>query len=78
MQGTRFIHYLIFFVSLFEDAKLVDIVLNVLVHTWYNGRCGNTRIAKRLDIFFMSEVLCDAMGRYRSCSYLLAFRITKL
>ena len=63
--GNHVDHLYDYFVSLFEDVRLIDIVPNVLVPTWSNSRCGGACISKRLDRFFMVEDLCDDFGRYR-------------
>ena len=44
----------------------MDIEWDILSLTWSNSRCGLAGIAKRLDIFFMSDSLCDLLGKYRS------------
>ena len=53
-----------FFRSLFENSGLVDIVPNILVPKWSNGRVGLEGIAKSLDIFLMADQLCSTLGHY--------------
>lgn len=55
-----------FFISTFENYKLQDISPFVLSPTWSNKRVGALAISKRLDRFFMSEALCEKVGKYRS------------
>ena len=55
-----------YFISLFEDSNLQDISPVVVSPTWYNGRVGSHSISKRLDIYFMAEDLCGALGNYRT------------
>ena len=48
-----------YYFSLFENTSLIDIVLNVLVPTWSNGRCGVACNVKRLDKYLMAEDLSE-------------------
>ena len=55
-----------FFLTFFGDAKLQDIAPMIISSTWSNGRDRTLSIAKQLDIFFMSDTLCDLFGNFRS------------
>ena len=39
--------------------KLVDIIPNVMVPTWSNGRCGGDGLAKWLNRLFLDKDLCE-------------------
>ena len=58
-----------FFISKFEEMKLVDIFPNVMIRTWSNGWCGDMGLAKWLDRFFLVEYMCEDFGKYRTWSY---------
>jgi endonuclease/exonuclease/phosphatase family metal-dependent hydrolase len=55
-----------YFKELFQDNRLVDVIPDVLVPTWQNGRSGDESILKRLDQVYMSEDLINGAGRFRS------------
>ena len=52
---------------------MIDVLPSVLVPTWNNGRHGAGGLAKRLDMFFMTEVLSDYFGRYRIWAHSTGF-----
>lgn len=58
-----------YFIDLFENSHLVDVVPHSLYPTWSNGRCGADYVGKLLDHFLMAEELCNLFGKYRSWSY---------
>ena len=47
------------FTNISMDSKLIDLDHQVLKPTWTNRRVGEERIAKRLDIFLISEDLLE-------------------
>ena len=55
-----------FFTAKFEEMKLVDVVPNVMIPTWSNGRCRGVGLAKWLDEFFLAKNLCEDFGKYNS------------
>ena len=55
-----------YFCRLFENVGLNDIIPTFLFPTWLNGRLGNVGIAKRLDNFFMKDILCHTLERLKS------------
>jgi endonuclease/exonuclease/phosphatase family metal-dependent hydrolase len=55
-----------YFKDMIKDQLLVDLVPDVLVPTWRNGRAGGAGITKRLDRFLVAEILLIDEGRYRS------------
>ena len=62
-----------YFIKLFDDAQLNDIVPAVLSPTWSNGRAGRGGIAKNLDRFLMADGLCEDTGKFRSWSLATGF-----
>ena len=48
-----------YFNNLLMDSKLIDLDPQPLNPTWSNRRLGEERIAKRLDIFLISEELLE-------------------
>ena len=54
------------FTEFIHDLGLVDIELGSLRSTWNNGREGNASIAKKLDIFLLSQGLLSSFHRYHS------------
>jgi hypothetical protein len=55
-----------FFKDFFNGFRLVDIVLDVMVPTWRNGRGGSAGISKRLDRVFVAEDLIGGVSRCKS------------
>ena len=45
--------------------------------TWSNGRCCSAGIAKHIDRFFLSDILCDSLGRYRVSSLALCCAVSE-
>ena len=48
-----------FFISLFEQKKLISLQLICLEHTWKNNRTGDQEISKRMDRFLISKEICQ-------------------
>ena len=48
-----------YFSKILMESKLIDLDPQVLKPTWTNRRVGEERIAKRLDIFLISEDLLE-------------------
>jgi hypothetical protein len=55
-----------FFNEIFNKAGLIDVIPDVLVPTWRNGRRGFASISKRLDHVLVAEDLIASVGRYKS------------
>jgi exonuclease III len=56
----------LFFQAFFEKANLVDIEPVKLSPTWQNFRTGEEEVAKRLDLFLVSEALLNSGALFRS------------
>jgi hypothetical protein len=63
-QMTQLDKHADYFKSFIKDQLLVDLVLDVLVPTWRNGRTGGEGIAKILDHILAAESLINDEGRY--------------
>jgi len=59
-------HLVDLFKSMFHSHRLIDVQPDTLALTWQNGRSGSDSIAKRLDIFLVSEDLLLEVSLYRS------------
>jgi len=55
-----------FFIEIFQEKGLVDIIPIDYGPTWHNGRGGTKEIAKILDRIYMVENLLKVVGRHRS------------
>ena len=53
-----------YFLDIFEQVRLVDVVPSAMNPTWSNGRGGSAHIAKCLDRFLMEDSLSDLLGKY--------------
>ena len=48
-----------FFQNLFSKNNLIDIFPNKLALTWKNKRLGNEEIGKRMNRFFVDELILE-------------------
>jgi len=55
-----------YFISLFQDHKLIDLQPDKLVPTWRNVRLGGDMNSKRLDSFLISEDLFHNVTLYKT------------
>lgn len=55
-----------YFLDIFHEVDLVDILPTKLHLTWHNGRVGNDYIGRRLDMFLCSGSLIELLGRHRT------------
>lgn len=53
-----------FFIGIFDEAGLVDVVPHCLYPTWSNGLSGSGYIGKHLDRFILVESLCEHLGKF--------------
>ena len=55
-----------YFIRLFEQESLVNIIHGPMRPTWNNQRNSQEAISKRLGCFFLAEELIIAIGNYRT------------
>jgi hypothetical protein len=55
-----------YYKDLFTSNNLIDIKLENMIPTWWNDRCGQEAIARRLDRVLLSRDLLSDVCHYRS------------
>jgi hypothetical protein len=55
-----------YFTDLFLSHDIIDLQPDILAPSWHNGHVGPTYISKRLDRFYLSEVLLALDNRIRT------------